>query len=147
VGYTHYWRTKPGELDATTFAAFRLDAERIFAEATRQGLALGDAHGKNEPEVGDDFVAFNGVGERSHETCRVTRVNELDPHLRRNEAFGFTKTAYKPYDRAVTAVLLAYRHRFPGEVRLSSDGDHDDWLEGQALVKAACGYVPEITFA
>jgi len=79
-------------------------------------------------------VAFNGVDEDAHESFIFSR--------RPNDA-DFTsccKTARKPYDDVVTAILLAAKKHFRDDIEITSDGYGDDWSRGQELCQAACGY-------
>ena len=57
-------------------------------------------------DVNDDGVCFNGIGGNGHEPFCFTREPDS---LHGKEGFGFTfcKTAQKPYDEVVCAVLLA----------------------------------------
>jgi len=57
--------------------------------------------------------------------------------------WDFCKTRYRPYDAAVTAVLLSFARHFR-EVKLGSEGRYADWWLGQTLHYAATGIVPDI---
>ena len=188
MGYTHYWRTKPGALDLNTFLQFERDSLLVIRRAQDLGVFVAGGDGTGEPFVTNNEIVFNGVkacghaensdvviprpsamasgvgnssesvagvwtagvtldartcdGDCHYETCEIVRV----PDVRKGEkeAFEFCKTAYRPYDLVVTAVLLLYAHHFPGKVRLSSDGERVNWIEGQHLVWMACGFTPEI---
>lgn len=111
-----------------------------------------DAHA-GEWFAGATLSARTCGGSCSYETCRIERVNTGNDgdgvgrsSYEVGRIFGFCKTAYRPYDLVVTAVLLLYRHHFPQEVTLSSDGGREHWLEGQHLVWMSCGFTPEIMF-
>ena len=49
--------------------------------------------------------------------------------------FNFCKTAAKPYDLVVTAILVLAEHFSEGHFKVSSDGDPEDWAEGLALAR------------
>ncbi len=51
----------------------------------------------------------------------------------------FCKTAYRPYDLAVTAVLIALKHHFP-KSQVRSDGEDKDWIDGKILCHNLLGY-------
>ena len=62
------------------------------------------------------------------------------------KVFSCCKTAYKPYDLAVTAVLVAAVHHFGKDAFIvSSDGDMEHWFEGVALCQALFGYGADFT--
>ncbi len=56
-----------------------------------------------------------------------------------DDSFNFCKTARKPYDEIVTAILAVVDKLAPGALEIGSDGDESDWEEGLALAKKA-GY-------
>ena len=70
-------------------------------------------------------------GDCSHESFRFDRVAD--------STFAFCKTAFKPYDIAVTAALIAIQHHLP-TVRITSDGNDNDWADGRMVCMIACGY-------
>lgn len=134
MGYTHYWDGQGSKRDASKFANFAKVAKRAIELAISRGIELGDAWGENVPKIDDTIVAFNGVGEDSHESCII------EPE---QTGFEFCKTAYKPYDVVVVAVLVLYKHFFP-EIVLSSDGELGDLIDGVILAGEALGEDLEI---
>jgi hypothetical protein len=54
--------------------------------------------------------------------------------------FECCKTAYKPYDVAVTAVLVSAKQHFGSAFRITSDGDLEHWQDGMALCQELLGY-------
>ncbi len=54
--------------------------------------------------------------------------------------FQFTKTAYKPYDLAVTVALVIAKHYFKDEIMISSDGNIENWEEAMQLCQHFLGY-------
>jgi len=139
MGYTHYWDTAPGEYDVAAFSMFVDHVSKVLS-VTNVPIAGPDGSGK--PQLSEDAVSFNGASDESCETLRIARVvvAEDDP----SQVFNFCKTDWQPYDVMVTATLLLYRHQFPDSVALSSDGEPEEWQQGCDLVKAACGFAPEI---
>jgi hypothetical protein len=99
-----------------------------------------------KPPVADDaMIRFNGVDDDGHETFVLMRSDVPASYLEnKNEVFGFCKTARKPYDKYVTAVLLLAKLYLQDEIRISSDGDIADWKEGQKLIKEKVGMRVEI---
>jgi len=142
MGYTHYWDSQPGEYDSVAFSAF-VDHVRKVLDATTVAVAGPDGNGK--PEITNELVAFNGAADESCEALHITRVvvAEDDPSL----VFNFCKTDWQPYDSIVTATLLLYRHQFPESIKLSSDGEPEEWENGRVLAQTACGFSPEIALS
>jgi len=64
---------------------------------------------------------------------------QLDKYIGQNLFFNSCKTAYRPYDLAVTAVLIALKHHFPACI-ISSNGEEKDWLDGRILCNNILGY-------
>jgi hypothetical protein len=141
MGYTHYFYTKT-ELDAKQFKLFAKDAKKLLANPIVPLVYEYDQADK-PPEVTDETVRFNGVGNDGHETFMLSRVT---PKGRGDMAFNFCKTAMKPYDVYVTACLLLAKHHFGKDIKISSDGDVSDWQEGKALVKKIFDEDVEIEF-
>lgn len=84
----------------------------------------------------------DGLGSGSYETLLLERVFEPESWQEPDEYgmyFAFCKTAYRPYDLTVTAVLLSLKHHFP-QVDVSTDGEEKDWLDGRMLCFNLFGY-------
>jgi len=86
-------------------------------------------------------------GDCSHETFylpRAIRPEELGPVLGEPDKFGryfdFCKTAYKPYDLAVTAALVIAKHHLGDAILVSSDGEARHWLDAVLLCADKLGY-------
>ena len=157
MGYTHYFYRTP-ELDKGKFKAAVADIRKVVAllptvnpqdaqmcypegDDTDVKLAGWDGEVGTKPEFTDELVSFNGVGEDSHETFSIAQTFEAPAHsLDPGEDglhFAFCKTARKPYDIAVTASLAVLKHHLGDAIRVSSDGDFDEWADGLALAGEA----------
>ncbi len=84
-------------------------------------------------------------GDCSYETFHLVRKRdpERDPKIgpdRDGRFFGFTKTAYRPYDLAVTAALVVAKHHLGDDITVDSDGEGRDWVEAVLLVENELGY-------
>ncbi len=141
MGYTHYW-TQTRDLDAEEFAQVSADVLAILADAQhRYEIAIcdGAATPHSRPEVSGDRLAFNGtdVDDRGHDTFELFRVRSADPHFGA-EYLGWDscKTARKPYDTAVTAVLC-YLASVVESHSVTSDGAGRDFLAGLELARQA----------
>lgn len=120
MGYTHYWRPKKPPTDAQwqdiTDGFKKLQTLGLLTKALPIQREYDDP---NSPEVGQDGIIFNGIGNAGHETFYVERNTEA--------AFNCCKTARKPYDMVVMAVLLLMDHFAPEVWRISSDGGRSEW--------------------
>lgn len=90
---------------------------------------------------------LSGFGSGSYETCGIDRVKELSKYNDYTErdakyglAFDCCKTAYRPYDLVVTAVLIALKHNFGNDVIISTDGEEKDWLDARMMCNNVLGY-------
>ena len=84
-----------------------------------------------------------GHGSGSYETCCFKRTGELSKWAKEEgeaKCFNCCKTAYRPYDLTVTACLIAYKHHFGDLVKISTDGEEKDWVDGRILCQNVLGY-------
>ncbi len=144
MGYTHYW-DQTRDFARDEWATISADIREILTTARHQNdipLADGCGEGGTVPEYGSESILFNGLGDDSYETMMITR--------KRTTEYTFCKTARKPYDTAVTAVLcyLSTITRKNDPVTgqpiigteaftVTSDGDGDDFLAGVELARSA----------
>jgi hypothetical protein len=91
-------------------------------------------NGEGRPIIDNSDIMFNGDASKGeeHEGFQLSKCNS---------GFQFCKTARKPYDRYVKAVLCVADYYAPGALDISCDGDNepDCWTEG---VRIANQYVP-----
>lgn len=133
MGYTHYWETPQHGFSEREWEYIANIAAAAIEDAKRGDIAV--AYEFDEPHrapvIGSSTIHFNGIGEEGHETFYIAREGQK---------WEFCKTARKPYDVVVCAVLLALRDM---GADVSSDGDidggedHDGWANGHALYKRA----------
>ena len=100
---------------------------------TESGVTICDGHGDPEstPVIDDNEIAFNGCDDYSHETFYITKA--LYPE------FNFCKTACKPYDIVVCAFLTVINEIAPDALKISSDGNSEDWSTGVLLASKVMG--------
>lgn len=81
-------------------------------------------------------------GDCSHETLHFPKMLELEKWDKpeNDRYFQFCKTAFKPYDLAVTAFLIIAKHYMGPALLVSSDGDDDEWADAVRLCEAILGY-------
>ena len=150
MGYTHYWRQARDFTDVEWIELTRL--AKLITNGSQGILAhypatVGedDYYGGIEDDVfiiDDEEIRFNGIGEDGHETFRITKKKRAKADYEEQHAydkkgaFNFCKTAHKPYDKYVVAVLCALHNvsAMAGEgteiMSISSDGNTQDWTEG-----------------
>ena len=133
MGYTHYWRQQRDFTDTEWQELTRL-AKLITADGAdvifRDEITVPPS---DEFNIDGEEIRFNGLGEDGHETFLITKKKP-------EEDFQFCKTARKPYDKYVVAVLCALynlsnvppqRNRNAHPMRkITSDGNTADWTEG-----------------
>lgn len=128
MGYTHYW-TLQRPITVEEVAAVGNDIRDII-RASELPIAYEYDRPDAEPQLDAKAIHYNGVGDDGHETFYIATGDS---------AFSFCKTAYKPYDVVVTASLLALKDRLGDDVRLTSDGEPEDWQAGFTLASRATG--------
>ena len=126
MGYTHYWTLESG-IKQEQWNKFIEGARKVIETAKEAGIALEDISA-------DSAIHFNGVGADAHETFNITSGDV---------GFEFCKTAFKPYDAVVTAILIYAKTVFGNDITLKSDGNWVDWEGGSLLFEEVFGYEPE----
>lgn len=85
----------------------------------------------------------SGLGSGSYESFSIPRVYEpqkWEEQPKNGLYLESCKTGYRPYDIAVTAVMLALKHYFPNDVFLTTDGEPKDWFDGRMICFNLLGY-------
>lgn len=153
MGYTHYWNRDESLLSPEDYrefyAQFTRLAVKVIQTAEQQGIEIADPSGEHLGawRVDGDSVRLNGYGENSHESfvwekvCPETQNSKLVTGY-----FDFCKTARKPYDTVVTALLLAAREAYGSAVRIDSDGSPSEWVDGLQLFYQATQLVTTVRF-
>jgi len=113
----------------------------------RLGISLAGPTGNDDPIVGIEVIAFNGVrscnGDCSYESFDLPRVAEFSQRQEPDELgrfLAFCKTAYRPYDLAVQVCLVIAAHHLEAAIVVSSDGSMEDWQDAIALCQQLLGY-------
>jgi len=141
MGYTHY-ATRPvrNAGSAYMYNKLAMDAKAICDHAQANGLPLANGMGEagTEPEFTEAYFSLNGVsdenGDNGHETFHWDGIPTLpDYRKKESEYFDFCKTAYKPYDAVVTAILIRAKVIYGSCVSINSDGSWEDWKAGRDL--------------
>ena len=119
MGYTHHyrgWVSLDGDL---------LEEIQEIIDASEVEIKGWDGFGL--PTIDEEKVSLNGTDadDEKHETFTIVHgVNHIN----------FCKTAHKPYDEVVGAILLRVSH-YNKRFKVSSDGrwDADEWAAPRAL--------------
>ena len=157
MGYTHYWkRPRKNAGSAYMFGLLALDAKKIIAQAEQDGIRIRNGHGEGEPEFNEAYFSINGDASHyverrdlAHETFCWEGIPSISEHRKDEpETFDFCKTAYKPYDVVVTAILIRAKHIYGDCVSISSDGDWESifWAYGRKLYEQVFGEFAECPF-
>ncbi len=125
MGYTHYWETKKRPTNKQ-WDKIQNAIALLLNSASVKGLVQYESDKETPPLVNAEVVRFNGIAEKGHETFYLDR----DP-----TGFEFCKTADKPYDIAVTAVLVIVEGYAPDCYSVTSDGMASDWESGLSLTQ------------
>lgn len=128
MGYTHYYKI-PSKMDEVRFKALVKDVKVILKSAKKLKIELANGHGEEgtEPTASSNLIILNGVEDDCHETLYIAR--EDDESKGNGLVFNFCKTARKPYDTIVVAILVALKKHFP-ESEISSDGGMEEFTNG-----------------
>ena len=130
MGYTHYWTLQNG-IETSKWDDFINGAKQIIATAEDAGILIADFSEGNT-------IHINGVSQGAHEDF-VISAEDVD--------FNFCKTAQKPYDTVVTALLIQLKRSLGNDVVIKSDGSWHDWESGQLLFETVYNTQPESVFA
>lgn len=118
MGYTHYW-IRSGSFPRQRFRQFITDVKELIQIMEKEyNIGLTDLI------LNDNLVQFNG--NEGHELFRMPRI------VKNGRVFSFCKTARKPYDLLVKAVLILAKYYF--KIKIHSDGDFSEWAKAIVLV-------------
>jgi len=147
MGYTHYWR-QLRSFSAAEWQQMSAEIQTILDHAEhRYGIRLCNGAGDRgtKPEFFPSVIMFNGSGDEAHETFLIDQARPKTEAWQEAVGSGFCKTARKPYDTAVTAVLcyLSAFHLLGDEneckplYSISSDGAGRNFMAGLELARQA----------
>jgi hypothetical protein len=137
------------------FGKLALDAKTICDYANANGIRIRNGNGEGEPEFTEFYFSINGDAsaftsegrDLAHETFYWAGI-PTQSEWRKDEPdfFEFCKTAYKPYDAVVTAILIRAKSIYGSCVRVSSDGEWSEWQAGRDMYETIFGEVAECPF-
>lgn len=129
MGYTHYFA------ELRTDPEFSEHVRNIVDVAQESGIRVRNGWGEEEAIVSDNAVSINGDADEGldHETFYLPD---------RPDGFNFCKTARKPYDSVVVAILIrAIVDEQPGWENIRSDGGWLDWEDARGGYNTPIGGV------
>lgn len=136
MGYTHYWDQKRS-LSWEEWQVAMGDVAAILKLAMERGIRFEVDDGGASP-MDDRRINLNGFGPDAHETFEITRARNTKKRHQWDErpSGDFCKTARKPYDIAVCA-LLCYFSSITETHHVTSDGDGSEWLDALDFAREA----------
>lgn len=99
------------------------------------GIVIRGGQGEGNPEITPTSIWFNGDGSQGldHETFGIQPFDmggfQSFDEIQKDGAFGFCKTARKPYDLLVCVSLMILKHNLGSDLRIASDGNLANWGE------------------
>jgi len=144
MGYTHYWDQSRDFTDAE-WKNIKLKATNLLLNPSGDAQDILDTDKKGDPWViSNDIIKFNGKNydDLSHETFLLEKKKgdvpdwSSDEVKKKGVVFNFCKTAEKPYDKYVTAMLILADNIAPGVLHITSDGWFHEWREGFELAQS-----------
>lgn len=126
MGYTHHFMLQPGSAEyAEAWPQVVGDARRICDAVTKLGIHLAGPDGHGTFIVGSEGIGFNGSGaEFMGEPLLLPPPGPVEPGAPADcRLWRYVKTSRKPYDLAVTVVLLRCHMLLGDRFTIGSDGD------------------------
>lgn len=138
MGYMHAWAYKPDAAFQAAFEQLARDTREILPALADRQVPIANWAGYGDPEVTNLAISFNGAGPDADDTFLLEATgNGTIRHTPAGHSFHLDQctTAGKPYDLAVTAVLLRAHQLTPRHIALASDGAWDEhWRAARALL-------------
>jgi hypothetical protein len=128
MGYTHYWTIK-NAIEQSKWDDFLHGARQIIATAKDAGIFIADFSEGNT-------VHINGISYGAHEDFVISSDDV---------GYDLCKTAQKPYDTVVTAILIHAKKVFGDEILITSDGAWHEWDSGRLLYETVYDVQPFVT--
>ncbi len=129
MGYTNYWDQHRDFTDQE-WATMMKCADWVVQEADRRGVVLRGWDGTSVPKVTTSDIGFNGNGDTGddYETFLLEKKQAEKDNWTSQEDYNregatvFCKTAKKPYDAVVVAMLVIAKTIAPNALDIRSDG-------------------------
>ncbi len=152
MGYTHYFRqhrslSQPewqGVINAFAKLLRNLPEHSMSAGGYYKEvpLVIRGLTGTCEPIINDRYIAFNGdegtlsgLESMEHESMVLNRIKDAEDE----DSRWFCKSARKPYDLVVCALLIVVANIATDAYKMGSDGGPEDWEPSLAWVNEVLG--------
>tara|TARA_R100001530_G_scaffold28352_1_gene22423 strand:+ start:120 stop:716 length:597 start_codon:yes stop_codon:yes gene_type:complete len=126
MGYTHYFK-QIEELPKDKWNKFIEEVKTKLDDG--QTMLRFEYNSNKPPQIDEETVRFNGLGECGNESFNLSRViiprDDYDIPNDKGMYFNCCKTARKPYDYYIVSVLILMEKYFGNDVEITSDGDWD----------------------
>lgn len=130
MGYTHYFTQKKQPTDEQWHQLCQqvTVVVKLIRKMPEYRFSVCDGLGEKKIRLVEELftdngrtIAFNGDARLGldHETFLLSQKCDT--------SFNFCKTARKPYDFLVTAILILVNHHCPDCYRICSDGEKQEW--------------------
>ena len=138
MGYTHYFDQKLPAHPARWDKAIR-DIHALLDNLPEHSMSAGGYYADDPLEIevksiNADEIRINGKDgpeDLGHEDFLIRRVSEGQ--------LSFCKTARKPYDLVVCAILIVLDDYLPGVYEIKSDGTTDEWMAAKTWASNVLG--------
>ena len=121
MGYTNYWN-----LEKTEFSEEFLEGVKKIIEVSGIDLANGSGIEGTKPIVEKEVISLNGLEPEDYETF----------YLGGEKGFGFCKTARRPYDVVVKAILiLAEQYGIVSDFSFDGDKTEIEYKNAERLLQ------------
>ncbi|MBK1734879.1 hypothetical protein CKO15_06155 [Halorhodospira abdelmalekii] len=145
MGYTHYWHYAQRSLDLERWQQI----ESFFVELRQQQRVSIEDRSDLRLHGGSGMIAINGCAAHAHDPFKLAYFHgdpKRDQVVQRKRRIGMTsslrycKTARKPYDLLVTALLTYSRAIAPDWIeQVQSDGGAEEWEPGRRWAASVAG--------
>ena len=121
------------------FAGAKLQTRACGGDCSHETFTLEQKLKTTMTRYDDSTYELEPQGEYSVVT-QQDGTRDKNPANEVGKYFQFTKTAYKPYDLAVTMCLVIAKHYLGEQISISSDGTMKNWHEAMQLCHHFLGY-------
>ena len=128
--------------NSTWFAGAELESRACGGDCSHETFTLVQEYDNGFTRSDGSTYVEEPTGEYS-EFTREDGTRDKTPANEVGKFFCFTKTAYKPYDLAVTVCLVIAKHHLGEDIIVRSDGDMENWHEAIQLCEKFLEYGKE----
>ena len=156
MGFSHYYSVKK-EIEQEVWNEFLKSVKKLYKNMPEHSHSSGDNYSEmplslsgcwnhEKPQFTKEQICFNGSNglkriktkdgwqDAKHSNKEWNDLGHETFVLNRKGCQEFCKTARKPYDIMVQAVLVIAKYYFESNISIGSDGDMEDWREAMKFV-------------